>query len=67
MLFVLFVEAFVGLLSAAVLRGCKVPGCAEMIHDLVVGSGSILVIGPPGVGKTTLISQKMVLLSTRMS
>lgn len=35
--------------------GRAVSGSAEIIHDLVEGGGSILVIGPPGVGKTTLI------------
>lgn len=35
--------------------GRAISGSAEMIRDLVEGGGSILVIGPPGVGKTTLI------------
>lgn len=35
--------------------GRAIAGSAEMIRDLVEGGGSILVIGPPGVGKTTLI------------
>ncbi|KAK2976336.1 hypothetical protein RJ640_014167 [Escallonia rubra] len=35
--------------------GRSVSGSAEIIRDLVEGGGSILVIGPPGVGKTTLI------------
>ncbi|KAL0004305.1 hypothetical protein SO802_011866 [Lithocarpus litseifolius] len=35
--------------------GRAVSGSAGIIHDLVEGGGSILVIGPPGVGKTTLI------------
>lgn len=35
--------------------GRAVSGSAEIIRDLVEGGGSILVIGPPGVGKTTLI------------
>lgn len=35
--------------------GRAVAGSAEIICDLVEGGGSILVIGPPGVGKTTLI------------
>jgi stage III sporulation protein SpoIIIAA len=35
--------------------GRAISGGAEMISDLVVSGGSILVIGPPGVGKTTLI------------
>jgi MoxR-like ATPase len=32
-----------------------VSGSAEIIRDMVEKGGSILVIGPPGVGKTTLI------------
>lgn len=35
--------------------GRAISGSAEIISDLVEGGGSILVIGPPGVGKTTLI------------
>ncbi|KAL6621321.1 hypothetical protein ACP70R_033753 [Stipagrostis hirtigluma subsp. patula] len=31
--------------------GRAISRSAEMIRDLVVGGGSILVIGPPGVGK----------------
>ena len=35
--------------------GRAVSGSAEIIRDLIESGGSILVIGPPGVGKTTLI------------
>ncbi|KAF5195766.1 Single-stranded dna-binding protein [Thalictrum thalictroides] len=37
--------------------GRAISGNAEMIRDLVEGGGSILVIGRPGVGKTTLIRE----------
>ncbi|ONK66745.1 uncharacterized protein A4U43_C06F11510 [Asparagus officinalis] len=35
--------------------GRAVPGSANMLRDLVKDGGSLLLIGPPGVGKTTVI------------
>jgi len=44
-----------GLLVGWVEQFLAVPGSSEIIRDLVEGGGSILVIGPPGVGETTVI------------
>jgi stage III sporulation protein SpoIIIAA len=35
--------------------GRAISGSAEMVRDLVAGNGSLLLMGPPGVGKTTAI------------
>eukprot|EP01018_Ginkgo_biloba_P000245 Gb_33351 [translate_table: standard] len=35
--------------------GRAIPGSADMVRDLVESGGSLLLIGPPGVGKTTVI------------
>lgn len=35
--------------------GRAVPGSANLLQDLVKDGGSLLLIGPPGVGKTTVI------------
>ncbi|XP_044983575.1 uncharacterized protein ycf45-like [Hordeum vulgare subsp. vulgare] len=35
--------------------GRVVPGSANLLQDLVKAGGSLLLIGPPGVGKTTVI------------
>ncbi|ERN01283.1 uncharacterized protein ycf45 [Amborella trichopoda] len=37
--------------------GRAISGSAEMVRDLVEDGGSVLVIGQPGVGKTTLIRE----------
>lgn len=45
------------------------PGCAELIRDLValVGtSNSLLLLGPPGVGKTTLLRDVTKLLADEL-
>ncbi|KAF3564924.1 hypothetical protein DY000_02018931 [Brassica cretica] len=42
--------------------GRVVSGSAEIIRDLIEGGGSILVIGSPGVGKTTLIRKRVVIV-----
>ncbi len=46
--------------------GRAVEGTAEIVRDLVVQGRSILLLGPPGVGKTTMLRECARILSTQL-